>query len=141
MPTFSKTSQSNLDSCHPDLKLIFETIIKDHDITIVCGHRGEEAQAQAFNSGASQVSFPNSYHNKTPSMAADVAPCFPDGIHWEDLGAFYMLAGIALEVARRLLEEGRITHELIYGGDWDGDRQTADQTFKDLPHYQLATPR
>ena len=28
--------------------------------------------------------------------------------------------------------------KLRWGGDWDGDWQTRDNTFDDLPHFELA---
>jgi len=61
-------------------------------------------------------------------MAVDVAP-YP--IDWDDLGGFYMFAGYVLRVAETM------GIKIRYGGDWDGDRKTTDQRFKDLPHFEL----
>ena len=36
-----------------------------------------------------------------------------------------------------LLTEGKIKHEIIYGGDWDGDTDVNDQHFLDLVHFQI----
>ena len=81
MYNYGKTSQSRLDSCHPLLKEIFEEAIKIMDISIMCGHRPELAQQQAFEAGLSKLQFPESKHNQEPSLAVDAAP-YP--IDWND---------------------------------------------------------
>ncbi len=140
MPKFSPKSQRRLDSCHVDLQVIFtEVLRRGYDCSVICGHRSKIAQMEAVDAGMSKAVYPSSKHNSFPSMAVDVAPYFPGrrGPDWNDLGAFYMFAGFVKSVAQDLLAEGKITHRLRYGGDWDGDKQTADQTFNDLPHYEL----
>lgn len=42
-----------------------------------------------------------------------------------------MFAGYVMRVADEL------GIKLRYGGDWDGDKKTADQSFNDLPHYEI----
>ena len=42
------------------------------------------------------------------------------------------------KVAAKLLEEGKITHKLRFGGDWDADTYTDDQNWDDLVHFELA---
>ena len=42
-----------------------------------------------------------------------------------------MFAGFILGVASQL------DISLRFGGDWDGDRKTDDQTFNDLFHFEL----
>lgn len=138
MPEFSQTSLNRLNSCHPDLQLIFTAVIASgRDCSIICGHRSKIAQIEAFQAKLSKVEYPNSKHNAYPSMAVDVAPYFPGGIDWHDLGAFYLFAGYVQRMADELLASGQITHTLRYGGDWDGDKRTADQAFNDLPHFEL----
>ena len=67
MPRFSDTSQERLGSCHPDLQRLFSEVVRGFDCSIICGHRSKADQAAAFEQGLSQVSFPNSKHNITPS--------------------------------------------------------------------------
>jgi len=134
MPHFGITSRKRLDTCHQDLQRIFEEVVKDYDCTIICGHRNEVAQMMAYESGKSQVPWPDSKHNRYPSMAVDVGP-WP--LDWNDRGAFYLLAGWVLCTADRLLKEGVVTHRLRYGGDWNRNRATLDQKFNDLPHFEL----
>jgi len=39
--------------------------------------------------------------------------------------------------AARLKAEGRMTHDLRWGGDWDRDTQVDDNNFDDLVHFEL----
>jgi len=41
--------------------------------------------------------------------------------------------------AERLYNEGKITHKLRWGGDWDSDKVFDDQNFDDLPHFELVS--
>ena len=74
MPKYSTISKSRLVTCHQDLQTLFNEVIKYYDCTIVYGHRGEIAQNQAYAEGKSQLKWPNSKHNKWPSLAVDAAP-------------------------------------------------------------------
>jgi len=76
MPQFSQASLNKLGSCHPDLIILFTYVVIDDDCTIICGYRGKGAQELAFMTNKSQVHWPNSRHNKKPSLAVDVAPYF-----------------------------------------------------------------
>lgn len=139
MPRYSQTSNQRLSTCHVDLQLIFNTVIAKYDNSILCGHRGKSAQNSAFFDGLSQLTFPHSKHNKLPSMAVDAGPYFVDlkNTDWEDHKAFALFAGYVKRVADELLEQKLITHRLRWGGDWDGDGRSLDETFVDLPHYEL----
>jgi len=81
MPHFGKTSRKRLATCHEDLQLVFNEVIKHFDCTIVCGHRGEADQNDAFERGNSKLRFPQSKHNQWPSLAVDAVP-WP--INWDD---------------------------------------------------------
>jgi peptidoglycan L-alanyl-D-glutamate endopeptidase CwlK len=132
MPKFGKTSRARLDTCDPRLQEIFEEVVKKWDCTIVCGHRTEEEQNKAYAEKKSKLKFPRSKHNGFPSKAVDVAPYYANvGIDWNDLGGFYMFAGYVIRVAEEL------GYKLRYGGDWNGNKRTADQKFNDLPHFEL----
>ena len=131
MPHFSERSESNLQTCHEDLISLFRQVIKKYDCTIIRGHRGEEDQNEAYRTGKSTLKFPESKHNSYPSLAVDVVP-YP--IDWEDRNRFYHFAGFVLAVAEA---QGV---KIRWGGDWDGDITGAgskDQSFMDLPHFEL----
>ena len=128
MPKYSDLSKERLETCHPSLILLFNTVIKGWDCTILCGHRTKGEQDRLFDSGRSKLRYPYSKHNQFPSQAVDVSP---HPIDWNDLGSFYMFAGYVIRISESL------GIRIRYGGDWDGDKKTADQTFNDLPHYEL----
>ena len=128
MPKFSKRSEDRLMTCDPQLILLFNRVIKDIDCTILCGHREKREQQKAYNEKKSKVQYPNSKHNKYPSLAVDVAP-YP--IDWEDLKRFYYFAGYVKGVAQTSGIKIRV------GADWDGDFHWKDQNFHDLPHFEL----
>ncbi len=137
MYKYGKTSSDRLATCHPDSQKIFNVAIKYMDISILCGHRTEDEQWSAFRAGVTKVIWPNSKHNSMPSMATDAAP-FP--IDWDDHKRFAVMAGRLFQIADELYDSGEITHKLRWGGDWDKDGSTTDQSFNDLPHFELYRP-
>ncbi len=134
MPKFSQTSFSKLATCHPDLQALFYEVIKYFDCTIIEGYRNQEDQEKAFSSGYSKLHWPHGKHNSSPSMAVDVAP-YP--LDWKNDRRMYWFAGYVMGIAQKLKEEGRMTHTVRYGGDWDSDKNIDDESFKDLVHFEL----
>lgn len=134
MTSYSSQSLLKLQTCHSDLQMIFKEVIKIYDNTVIVGHRNEEDQNKAYEEGKSQKKWPNGNHNKLPSMAIDVAP-YP--IDWNDINRFYFLAGIVFGIAERLLIEGKISHRVRWGGDWDSDKDFKDEKFRDFGHFEL----
>lgn len=129
MPTLGEKSKERLATCHPELIRVVEWAIKAApptlDFAVVCGHRNEAAQAEAFAKGTSSVQWPNSKHNAFPSLAVDLAPWDPVSkrIPWEDTAKFNEVAGLILGVA------GIIQVDIEWGGYW--------RVFVDRPHFQL----
>jgi hypothetical protein len=140
MPRFSDISKERLETCHPLLIELFNDIILSVDCTILCGHRGKEAQEAAVAGGLSKTHWPDSRHNATPSLAVDAAP-WP--LEWPNLkamgpeayaralGRWYMFIGYV----RRAAEERGIA--LRCGADWNMDWAASDERFHDLPHFEL----
>ena len=128
MASFSKSSLAKLETCDPRIKSVMLEVVRGFDCTIICGHRGEEEQNKHFNSGNSKLRYPNSKHNKTPSIAVDVAP-YP--IDWNDTARFRYFAGYVRGVAAMM------GVRLRWGGDWDMDNQLSDNGFNDLVHFEL----
>lgn len=95
MAHFGEKSTRVLDTLHPALQLLMTEVVKHHDITLLEGHRAEDRQNQLFNEDATEVQWPDSRHNQTPSMAVDAAP-WPIPEAWGFLGD---LAGEARELA------------------------------------------
>ena len=134
MPSFSKRSEARLMTCHQDLQIVFNEVIKRFDCSILCGHRGFISQNQAYQEGKSQLKYPASKHNKMPSLAVDVVP-YP--VDWHDHDRFYLFAGYVLGIGDLFYHQGIITHRLRWGGDWDQDTNVKDQHFNDFPHFEL----
>lgn len=134
MPKFSKTSKKRLATCHKDLEVLFNYVIAHFDCTIICGHRDQISQDEAFDNGFSKVQYPDSKHNKKPSMAVDAVP-YP--IEWGNTKRMKFFAGFVLGCAQVLLDQGLMEHEIVSGLDWDDDTILKDTTFKDHPHFQL----
>jgi peptidoglycan L-alanyl-D-glutamate endopeptidase CwlK len=93
-------------------------------------------QEKAFREKRTKLHYPRSTHNKLPSMAVDVAP-YP--VKWDNkyINRFYHFGGYVQGMADRLKEQGVISHNIGFGGDWDGDRDFSDQNFNDLVHFWL----
>ena len=128
---FGSRSRRHLDTLHPALRAVLEDAMQLQlmDFAVICGHRGEDAQNEAFATGASKKRWPESIHNASPSKAVDVAP-YP--IDWNDSLAFARLYGIieACAVQRGV--------RLRWGGDWDSDGESNDQSFMDIGHFEVA---
>ena len=119
MPNFSDTSLDNLSTCHPDLIRLFSEVIKHWDCKVTYGHRDEATQNRLFNMTpkVTQLDWPNSAHNKLPSMAADVPP-YP--IDWDDRPRFWLFLGRVYGVAEMM------------------GIKLKDTIRWDLPHFELA---
>ena len=121
MPVFSDNSLKTLKECHEDLQRVMKEVIKEFDISVICGHRGEEEQEEAYKSGNSKAKFGESKHNHFPSLAVDVVP-YP--LDWNDIERFEQMG----EVVMRKADELGI--KLKWGRDFKG--------LKDYPHFELA---
>lgn len=128
MPEFGPRSERALETAHPDLQRLFCEVIKHYDCSVLEGHRGQVAQEEAVQKGLSKTHWPDSKHNKVPSLAVDVAP-WP--IDWNDTQRFYHFAGFVKGIAAMM------NIPIRQGCDWDGDSDLKDQTFMDLPHVEL----
>lgn len=133
MPYYSKKSKAKLATCHEELQLVFNEVINYFDCTIICGYRDEEHQNRYFDEGKTKLKYPESKHNRKPSLAIDVAPynnrSLP--IDWHDGERFYYFAGFVLGVAYQL------GVKLRCGADWNMDTHVKDTKFKDLVHFEL----
>lgn len=133
---YSNRSLRVRETLHPDLRLVFDIVLRGYDHTLLEGHRDEETQERYFREGKTTLHWPDSRHNTLPARAVDAAP-YP--IDWTDTplvrARFYHFAGYVFRVADTL------AIPLRWGGDWNGNRQFADQSFFDLPHFELLNAR
>jgi hypothetical protein len=127
---FSNKSIAKLDQLDYRLQDILNEAVAHMDFMVITGHRDEASQNEKFAQGLSKVRWPNSKHNSYPSRAVDIAP-YP--IDWQDEQRFRDLARIVSQVAA---QRGV---QLRWGGDWDMDGDTSDNTFNDLGHFELVS--
>jgi len=149
MPAFSSTSLSKLQTCHPDIQTILHELIKYYDFSVVYGIRTEEEQKKLFAEGRSHIDGVTKkskhqgemYNGQLVSLAADIVP-YAKGINPFDdnpknRARYYFMMGMVRAISIRLKEEGKISHDIRFGLDWDSDDIFTDQNFDDLPHMEL----
>ena len=146
MPSFSERSMARLDTCHPDIRLIMLELVKTYDCSILEGLRTDKKQQEYFIAGKSKLDgiYKKSKHQDDGtglSRAIDVMP-YKKGTNAfsgeeKDFRRFYFMAGMIRAISVRLLEEGKITHKVRFGLDWDSDDVFDDQNFDDMPHWEL----
>lgn len=147
MPSFSTSSLGKLETCHPLLQQLFRAVILDYDCTVIEGHRSHLRQTQLYGEGKSKVTV--SKHNTVPSNAIDVGPYIMGrGIPWpqvpkdwtnrserdqyiKDFNQWYHFVGFVMAKAKDL------NINLRSGADWDRDNNISDQSFNDLPHFEI----
>ncbi len=134
MPKFGSESLKQLSTCHSDLRVLMNEAIKYIDFSVLEGHRNQAAQEAAFAAGNTKLHWPSGRHNKSPSLAVDIAP-YP--LNWKDTERFVYFAGFIMGIAKMLLAQGKMTHEVRWGGDWDRDTQVKDESFRDYGHFEL----
>lgn len=121
MPNFGKKSLERLETCDVKIQQVMHEAIKQYDFSVLEGHRVKDKQEEYFKSGASKVKFPNSKHNKYPSLAVDIIP-YP--VDWENLQRFQELALVIKEACKTVG-----VSNLHWGYDmWKWD----------LPHWELS---
>jgi peptidoglycan L-alanyl-D-glutamate endopeptidase CwlK len=133
MPYFSIESTNRLASCDKKLWNLFQEVVKHFDCSILCGHRGEADQNEAYDNGFSKVRWPDSLHNTYPSRAVDAAPYINGQPLLHDREALCLFAGYVLGIARSM------NIDIIWGGDWNDNHLVRDERFQDLYHFQLRT--
>ena len=145
MFSFGASSEKKLLLADPELAEVPRLVMswQVYDFTIVWTYRTAEQQMQAFLSGNSKKK-DGSYHQVTKNgepfaQAIDFAPwcLLPDGrmgIPWKDTHAFAVLGGMMVAAGEQL------GIPIVYGGDWDMDGTTTDQTLMDWGHIQKKHP-
>ena len=135
MAIFSKLSEYRLSTCHPDLVLLFNEVIKKINCEVTEGYRNRADQEKAFDNGFSKDHYPFGKHNQIPSHAADV---YILPVDMKNLPRFFWFAGYTLAVADQLLQQGKMKYKVVWGGDWSRDYQLTDEKgLRDLVHFEL----
>lgn len=138
MYQFSKTSLERMKGVHPDLLRCAILALQRSSVDFMVGRDGglrtPERQQQLFDSGKSKTL--NSKHLPQAdgfSHAIDLWVWHKGGIPWNDKDLWLQLSRAMLNAAQDLGVSVR------WGGDWDMDGDTTDQTFNDLPHFELVS--
>tara|TARA_Y100001963_G_scaffold159029_1_gene260975 strand:- start:544 stop:921 length:378 start_codon:yes stop_codon:yes gene_type:complete len=124
MPRFGSKSRKQLSTCNPKLQSLFKEVVRHFDCSILEGKRSLETQKELLKDGATKTL--DSAH--LTGDAVDVAP-YP--IDFEDRDRFHYFGGFVLGIARQM------GIEIIWGGDWNNDTKTKDNSFDDLVHFEL----
>ena len=127
-------SEQNLTGVHPHLVAIVrrahEMMAEDSpglSFVVTEGLRDIERQRALVSAGASRTM--NSYHLR--GLAVDLAATIEGiGIRWD----WPLYARISRRMKAAAEELG---HRITWGGDWDSDCSSADESFRDGPHFQL----
>lgn len=152
MASYGIKSLNELNSADLDLITLFTEVVKYFDNTIIYGNRDHAAQFELYKKGRTLingvwiitdqgkvVTYKDGYqkmsmHNYMPSKAVDSIP-YP--VNWRDVDRMRFFAGYVLGTAKQLKEQGKITHDIRWGGDWSRDFILDDEMFLDLVHFEI----
>ena len=146
MYKLGKGSLKKLESVHHDLVKIIKLAITRTpvDFGISEGHRSLERQKELYDQGKSKIDGINKKgkHNYSPSLAIDLYAYHPDiEVRKKlayDVPTLCLIAGVIISCADELKAKGDIKHSVRWGGNWDNDGVILyDQSFDDLPHFEL----
>ena len=124
MPKFGKRSKERLRGVDTRLVNVLNELVKIMDVTIIEGLRSEQRQEKLLKAGSTKTKFSKHIEGK----AVDLAP-YP--IDWKDRDRFHYMGGMIRGIAKQLNVPVR------WGGDWDGDGETKDNSFDDLVHVEI----
>jgi peptidoglycan L-alanyl-D-glutamate endopeptidase CwlK len=120
-------SLNKLKECDKRLVQLIMRVDEFYPVQVICGYRKEADQNKAFAEKKSKLKFPESKHNKKPSLAVDIVPDpdrSPKTIAWTDLKEFEIMC-LAVEAAADELDI-----KIRLGRDF---------SFADWPHLELIT--
>ena len=124
MARFGRKSKRLLGECHPDLIKLFNVVVKEFDCSILEGKRSLDRQKELLADKKTKTLKSKHIEGK----AVDVAP-YP--IDFEDRDRFHYFGGYVLGIAKML------NIDVIWGGDWNNNKETKDNSFDDLVHFEL----
>lgn len=156
---FSLSSNKVLSGASVSLQMVCKEALKRVDFSVVCSIRTKAEQDELFNTGLSQVRWPNSKHNvgtdagRKKSDAVDLYIWHPkyrsivcdDGLVARLMSDFkcnreVVLRWIYMQYAElnafMHIEALKLNTKLRWGGDWNGKFGILDQKFDDLYHWE-----
>lgn len=154
MFSLSGRSRKNIESCHNDLQLVVNESLKysQVDFTIIEGERTSERQQMLFDTGKSKVNpkkyspeilitkgkhITNEFRNESWAFDFIVSVPGKPKLIYDKYHLLYLI-GVFTSIGKRLYSEGKITHQIRSGANWDMDGELKyDQGFFDAPHIEL----
>lgn len=158
MYTFGQRSTELLAKADLNLQKVFNKAIQlsPIDFGISQTSRTIDEQRQFYREGKSKIN-PDAYdllslphkakHIVTSQFqragAIDIFAWIPGKTNlMYDVEHLCMIAGVIMSISQEMYQEGFISSRLRWGGNWDRDGQIIyDQTFQDLPHFELMIRR
>ena len=158
MFTLSANSLVKYETLHEDLRILIDEALmySTIDFGLSEGHRPVAKQQEYYKKGRTEIDgewvitdkskvityvdgvVKKGKHNYNPSMAFDFYVYIPgkamayDSTHLAALGYMFVVLG------NKLKAEGKITHTVRWGGNFDQDGEILEPgTFKDSPHIEL----
>jgi len=133
---YSKSSLQKLETVDPKLQDVarLALALSPIDIKILEGARTDERQDRLFLEGATTKRAGQSKHNTGPVSGRNLAAAIdwaPYPIDWDDTERFVVVAGVFYVAA------GILGVDIRWGGDWDEDWSTKDESFRDYGHVEL----
>ena len=123
MYKWGKSSKDRLATCDKRLQEMADMMLSrsEFDLSVICGHRTEEEQNEAYEKGTSRAKFGQSKHNSFPSKAIDIIPL---PLNWDVKDRRWQeMALNAMWCA------GKLGFEITWGGSF--------KSMVDLPHIEL----
>ena len=141
MPEFGRTSRNRLLTCDLDIQSLFLEVVKHIDCSIICGLRTTQEQQALYAQGRTTPGpivtnldgiIKRSRHQvDNPYDLCRAVDAVPYPIDWNDRDRFYNFIGFVRGVASQM------NIPILSGSDWDSDYILNDQSFYDLPHWEL----
>ena len=135
MYMFSRKSIRLLETVHPDLQQVFNEAIKIMDFKILQGFRTVRDQQKLYAQGRTAagkiVTHLDGVKKKSKHQFGNAVDIAPYPIDWAIRKRFILLAGVIKGVA------GVKGIPIRWGGDWDSDNVMSDETWIDMPHFEL----
>ena len=132
---FSERSREALGTADVELQRLFNEVIMHIDCSVIYGLRTLEQQKDLYAQGRTRpgrivtnLDGINKRSKHQDGLAVDVVP-YP--IDWDNRERFVHFAGFVRGIA------GTMNIKIRWGGDWDGDNDLHDQSWMDLPHFEL----
>jgi peptidoglycan L-alanyl-D-glutamate endopeptidase CwlK len=128
MPKYGLRSKRRMKGLDSRLIDILDELIKIMDVTIIEGLRSAKTQNEYYLDKKSKL---DGYKKKSKHQTGRAVDLAPYPVDWKNTNRFYYMGGMIQGIAK----EKNI--KIRWGGDWDRDGETKDQTFMDLVHIEV----